>query len=171
MDKVGPICRSIEDCAMVFGAIHGHDGRDGTAINQPFDWPMQGNLSALRVGYFESNGQASKERDDLDVLRELGVQLIHIRLPDSLPVWAMTIVLNTEAATVFDELNRNNITEGLNSWPNSFRQGAFVSAVEYLRANRLRTLLMKVKYAPLATGVMVNVKSMLLPGGRARVRV
>ncbi len=143
MDKVGPICRSLEDCALVFGAIHGHDGRDGTAVNQPFQWPMPGDLSALRVGYLEDSNTATEDRSDLRVLQELGVQLVPIRLPDTLPVWAMTIVLNTEAATVFDELNRNNITEGLNTWPNSFRQGAFVSAVEYLRANRLRTMLMK----------------------------
>ncbi len=143
MDKVGPICRSLEDCALVFGAIHGHDGRDGTAVNQPFQWPMPGDLSALRVGYLEDSNTATEDRSDLRALQELGVQLVPIRLPDTLPAWAMTIVLNTEAATVFDELNRNNITEGLNTWPNSFRQGAFVSAVEYLRANRLRTMLMK----------------------------
>jgi len=143
MDKVGPICRSLEDCAIVFGAIHGHDGRDGTAVNQPFQWPLPGELSALRVGYIEESNVAAEDRADLRVLRELGVQLVPIRLPDTLPVWAMTIVLNTEAATVFDELTRNNVTEGLNTWPNSFRQGAFVSAVEYLRANRLRTMLMR----------------------------
>ncbi|MDA1055675.1 MAG: amidase [Planctomycetota bacterium] len=143
MDKVGPICRSLEDCAIVFGAIHGHDGRDGTAINQPFDWPLPGDLSALRVGFIEEAGTPPEDRPELRVLKELGVRLVPVRLPDTLPVWAMTIILNTEAATVFDELNRNNITEGLNSWPNSFRQGAFVSAVEYLRANRLRTMLMK----------------------------
>jgi len=143
MDKVGPICRSLEDCVIVFGAIHGHDGRDGTAVNQPFQWPLPGELSALRVGYIEESNVAAEDRADLRVLRELGVQLVPIRLPDTLPVWAMTIVLNTEAATVFDELTRNNVTEGLNTWPNSFRQGAFVSAVEYLRANRLRTMLMR----------------------------
>ncbi|HUG66122.1 MAG TPA: amidase [Pirellulaceae bacterium] len=143
MDKVGPICRSLEDCAIVFGAIHGHDGLDGTAVNQPFHWPLQGDLASLRVGYIEEDGKTTEDRAELRVLQELGVQLVPIRLPDTLPVWAMTIILNTEAATVFDELNRNNVTEGLNTWPNSFRQGAFVSAVEYLRANRLRTMLMK----------------------------
>jgi Asp-tRNA(Asn)/Glu-tRNA(Gln) amidotransferase A subunit family amidase len=143
MDKVGPICRSLEDCAIVFGAIHGHDGLDGTAVNQPFHWPPQRDLASLRVGYIEEDGKAAEDRAELRVLQDLGVQLVPIQLPGTLPVWAMTIILNTEAATVFDELNRNNVTEGLNSWPNSFRQGAFVSAVEYLRANRLRTMLMK----------------------------
>jgi Asp-tRNA(Asn)/Glu-tRNA(Gln) amidotransferase A subunit family amidase len=152
MDKIGPICRSIEDCAIVFGAIHGHDGRDGTAINQPFSWPLPGDLSALRVGFFEETGKGAEERDELRVLRELGVQLVPVRLPETLPVSAMTIILNTEAATVFDELNRSNITDGLNTWPNSFRQGAFVSAVEYLRANRLRTMLMK-EMAALMSGI------------------
>ncbi|MEX0820045.1 MAG: amidase [Pirellulaceae bacterium] len=143
MDKIGPICRAVEDCALVLGAIHGHDRRDGTAVNQPFSWPMQEDLSALRVGFIEQPDRPREDRAELQVLQKLGVQLVPIRLPETLPVWAMTIILNTEAATVFDELNRNNVTEGLNSWPNSFRQGAFVSAVEYLRANRLRTMLMK----------------------------
>ncbi|MCA9122780.1 MAG: amidase [Planctomycetaceae bacterium] len=143
MDKIGPICRSLEDCAIVFGAIHGHDGRDGTAVNRPFIWPLQRELSTLRVGYLSSEGDVIEDREELRILKKLGVQLSPIQLPDSLPVWAMTLVLNTEAATVFDELNRNNVTEGLNTWPNSFRQGAFLSAVDYLRANRLRTMLMK----------------------------
>ena len=90
-----------------------------------------------------AEGDVIEDREELRILKKLGVQLSPIQLPDSLPVWAMTLVLNTEAATVFDELNRNNVTEGLNTWPNSFRQGAFLSAVDYLRANRLRTMLMK----------------------------
>ncbi len=64
-------------------------------------------------------------------------------LPDNLPVRAITMMLGTEAAAVFDELTRKHITEGLNSWPATFRQGQFVPAVEYLRAARVRTKLMQ----------------------------
>jgi len=68
---------------------------------------------------------------------------VAIELPNELPVRAMTIILNTEAATVFDELVRNDNLNGLYRWPNALRKSVFVPAIEYLRANRLRTMLMK----------------------------
>jgi Asp-tRNA(Asn)/Glu-tRNA(Gln) amidotransferase A subunit family amidase len=76
-------------------------------------------------------------------LKDLGVELVPIELPSEFPVQAITLMLSTEAAAVFDDLTRKHITEGLNSWPDSFRNGQFVPAVEYLRAARVRTLLMK----------------------------
>ena len=66
-----------------------------------------------------------------------------IKLPSKYPITALTMILDTEAAAVFDELTRQGITEGLNDWPHTFRRGQFVPAVEYLRANRIRTLLMR----------------------------
>ena len=77
------------------------------------------------------------------MLRKLGFELVPITLPEKLPVQAVTLMLGTEAATVFDELTRKHITEGLNSWPETFRNGQFVPAVEYLRAARVRTKLMQ----------------------------
>ena len=142
MDKLGPICRSIEDCALVFGAIHGFDGKDPTAIDRPFHWPPRRGLHTMRIGYIET-GKPLKDREELGVLEELGATLVPIKLPRHLPTGAMTIILNVEAATVFDELTRKGITEGLNSWPATFRQGQFIPAVEYLRANRVRTILMQ----------------------------
>jgi Asp-tRNA(Asn)/Glu-tRNA(Gln) amidotransferase A subunit family amidase len=142
MDKVGPIARCVEDCALVFGAIHGFDGLDASAVDRPFAWPMRRDLRSLRVGY-EEGPVTAKDRDELRVLRELGVQLVPIKLPDKYPVSALRIILDTEAATAFDELTRQGITEGLNSWPLTFRRGQFVPAVEYLRANRIRSLLMQ----------------------------
>jgi Asp-tRNA(Asn)/Glu-tRNA(Gln) amidotransferase A subunit family amidase len=155
MDKIGPIARSIEDLALIFGAIHGEDGGlDPSVYDVPFLWPCQRELKSLRVGYFENaparRGGAEKgkeepvpasEREELKVLRSLGVTLVPIKLPDKLPVQALLQILNVEAAAAFDELTRQGITEGLNTWPNTFRQGQFVPAVEYLRANRIRTLL------------------------------
>jgi Asp-tRNA(Asn)/Glu-tRNA(Gln) amidotransferase A subunit family amidase len=142
MDKIGPIARSVEDCALVLGAIHGFDGLDPAAVERPFAWPSRRELRSLRIGYFEG-GVAAKARDDLRVLRDLGVKLVPIQLPGQLPIGAMYMILETEAATAFDELTRKGITEGLNSWPQTFRLGQFVPAVEYLRANRIRTLMMR----------------------------
>ena len=142
MDKVGPIARSVEDCALVFGAIHGADGLDPCAVDRPFTWPLRRDLRSLRVGYVESQ-QPAKERAELTVLRDLGLKLIPVKLPDKYPVGALRLILTAEAATVFDDVTRKGITEGLNSWPRSFRQGQFITAVEYLRANRIRTLVMR----------------------------
>jgi Asp-tRNA(Asn)/Glu-tRNA(Gln) amidotransferase A subunit family amidase len=143
MDKIGPIARSIEDCALVFDAIHGYDGLDPTAVDQPFEWPPSLGLAALRVGYVADSKDPFDHREELRVLRELGFDLVPIQLPSNYPLDAITLMLGTEAASVFDDLTRNHVTEGLNSWPETFRQGQFVPAVEYLRASRVRTLLMR----------------------------
>jgi Asp-tRNA(Asn)/Glu-tRNA(Gln) amidotransferase A subunit family amidase len=142
MDKVGPLARSVEDCALVFAAIHGFDGLDLSAVDRPFAWPPRRDLRALKVGYVEGPGDA-KDRAELRVLRDLGVRLVPIKLPAKYPLQPLQLILDTEAATAFDELTRKGITEGLNAWPRTFRAGQFVPAVEYLRANRLRTLLMR----------------------------
>ncbi|RUL88746.1 amidase [Tautonia sociabilis] len=152
MDKVGPIARSLEDCALVLDAIHGADGRDPAAVDRPFDWPSPVELSSLRVGFLEDPERSDEDRPELEALRGLGVQLVPIRLPEDLPTRAVTMMLGTEAATVFDRLTRDHVTDGLNSWPTTFRRGQFVPAVEYLRASRVRTLLMR-KMAELLTTV------------------
>jgi Asp-tRNA(Asn)/Glu-tRNA(Gln) amidotransferase A subunit family amidase len=142
MDKIGPICRGVEDCALVLGAIHGFDGLDASAVDRPFAWPNPRELRALKVGYFEDNRDVEK-RDDLRVLRDLGLKLLPIKAPAKYPVQALQTILGVEAATAFDELTRSGETEGLNAWLPIFRRGQFVPAVEYLRANRVRTLLMQ----------------------------
>lgn len=142
MDKLGPIARSVEDCAVIFGAIHGRDEFDPTTVDRPFTWPASRSLKSLRVG-FVPNDQDENKRPELDVLRDLGVQLVPITLPDKYPVRALLMILYAEAATVFDELIRSGDTEGLNQWPRALRNAQFTPAVEYLRANRIRTLLMR----------------------------
>jgi Asp-tRNA(Asn)/Glu-tRNA(Gln) amidotransferase A subunit family amidase len=158
MDKLGPIARSVEDCALIFDAIHGSDGLDLAAVDHPFAWPPRVELLGLKVGYFEADDRPASGREDLKPLRELGVTLVPIELPKGLPVQAVTLMLGTEAAAAFDEVTRKHITEGLNSWPDSFRTGQFVPAVEYLRAARVRTLLMR-KMAELMQTVDVYVGS------------
>lgn len=142
MDKIGPFARSIEDCALIFGAIHGADGLDPTAVDRPFHWPMKRELRSLKVGFFQTRQEAS-QRNDLKVLDELGVKLIPLNLPNNLPISALQMILFTEAATAFDEQTRQGLTEGFNNWPKHFQRGQLIPAVEYLRANRLRTLLME----------------------------
>ncbi|GAC1472384.1 MAG: amidase [Isosphaeraceae bacterium] len=143
MDKIGPIARSVEDCALIFDAIHGADELDPAALDEPFVWPSRVELRGLKVGYFEEKDHPSQKREDLKLLRELGVTLVPIERPEEYPVDAVTIMLGTEAAAVFDDLTRKHVTEGLNEWPEAFRKGQFVPAVEYLRAARVRTLLMR----------------------------
>jgi Asp-tRNA(Asn)/Glu-tRNA(Gln) amidotransferase A subunit family amidase len=142
MDKLGPICRSIEDCALVFGAIHGYDGHDQTAVDRPFDWPAKRDLKSLKIGYFEE-GPPVEERPETAVLRKLGVTLVPIKLPTNYPANALTLILNTEAAAAFDELTRMGVRDGIGHWASTFVKGQFVPAIEYLRANRIRTLLMR----------------------------
>lgn len=142
MDKIGPITRSVEDCAVVLAAIHGRDGLDPTVRDRPFHWPAQRDLKSLTVGYF-AEAQQEDDRQELRVLRELGVRLVPIELPKKYPVWPLTLILNTEAAAVFDDLTRQDNTQGIERWATVFRQAEFVPAVEYLRANRVRSLLMQ----------------------------
>src|SRR5262249_38740898 len=112
-------------------------------VDQPFAWPARRELRALRVGYVERSDRSAADRGELKVLRGLGVTLVPIELPTNYPAQAISLMLGTEAAAAFDDLTRKHITEGLNSWPRSFRQGQFVPAVEYLRAARVRTLLLR----------------------------
>ena len=100
---------------------------------------MARDLRSLRVGFAEGD----KDRPELAVLRELGVKLVPVKIVIKQPPNALHLILNVEAAAAFDDVTRKNITEGLNSWPDSFRRSQFVPAVEYLRANRLRTLLLR----------------------------
>jgi Asp-tRNA(Asn)/Glu-tRNA(Gln) amidotransferase A subunit family amidase len=155
MDKIGPICRTIEDCALVFNAIRGPDGKDLTVVDLPFNWNVNLDIKKLRVGYFRSAFEAERENkrakanDDavLDGLRSLGIELIPIELPDY-SISAMSFILNAEAAAAFDDLTRSNRDDLLvrqikNAWPNVFRQARLIPAVEYIQANRVRTMVME----------------------------
>jgi Asp-tRNA(Asn)/Glu-tRNA(Gln) amidotransferase A subunit family amidase len=143
MDKIGPIARSLEDCALVLDAIHGADGLDTAAVDHPFAWPPQVSLGKLKIGYIEQSNRPAEDREELKTLLKMGFELAPITLPDDLPIDAITLMLGTEASAVFDDLTRKHVTEGLNSWPDTFRNGQFVPAVEYLRAARVRTKLMR----------------------------
>lgn len=143
LDKIGPLCRSIEDCALVFDAIHGADQRDLTAGSYPFQWPSQQSLEGIKVGYSKSRRTKDEDREDLKILKELGCELVELELPNQIPPGALTSIISVEAASVFDEMLRDGHTEGWNTWDEDFRAAQYVSAVDYVRIQRARTLLMK----------------------------
>lgn len=147
MDKLGPICRTVEDCAIVFNAIYGPDGKDQSVTDYPFHYDARMNIKQLRVGYLKSafdEDYGMKESDSLTLekIRSMGIELIPIDLPD-MPVSSLSFILSAEAAAAFDELTLSNKDDRLvrqirNAWPNVFRASRFIPAVEYIQANRLR---------------------------------
>ena len=162
LDKVGPICRSIEDCALVFDAIHGADGKDLTAGNYEFEWPSRKPLDSLRVGYAKRNGEKGEDRQELKILKELGCTLVELELPKDNPFSALFSIIDVEAASVFDDLMRDGHTEGFNSWDESFRAAQYVSAVDYVRVQRMRSLLIdQFNLAIANVDVMVNMNDLL----------
>lgn len=165
MDKLGPIARSAEDCALVFAAIHGADPRDPSSAGADFRWPVE-NPRRLRVGYlrdlFEEDRAARLQneeqkalaresqqfdRETLEVLRRIGFDLIPLELPKTYPVDALRVILTAEAAACFDDLTRSGrdaelVRQERNAWPTTFRNGQMIPAVEYIRANRIRSMVM-----------------------------
>ncbi|HLP44776.1 MAG TPA: amidase, partial [Candidatus Kapabacteria bacterium] len=152
MDKIGPICRSVEDCALVFNAIYGPDGQDLAVKDFPFNWNPALDIKTLRIGYlakaFEKDSKTKKyDMAVLETLRSLGVTLKPIELPD-FPVNSLGFILSAEAAAAFDELTRSGrddlmVRQERDAWPNVFRHSRLIPAVEYIQANRFRTELMQ----------------------------
>jgi Asp-tRNA(Asn)/Glu-tRNA(Gln) amidotransferase A subunit family amidase len=142
MDKLGPLTRSAEDCAIVLGAIHGFDGLDAAAVDQPFEWPSPKPLKELRVGIFGKQEETEK-RPEIKAIKDLGVKLVPVQLPSDLPIVSLQTVLDVETAAAFDNITLDGVRDGLGFWATTFRRGRFIPAVDYLRALRIRTLLME----------------------------
>lgn len=153
MDKIGPICRTAEDCAIVFHAIYGPDGEDPTVYDLPFNYRPDIKLQKSRIGFLkadfdsEKGERATNDARSLAELEKLGARLNPVRLPD-FPVGNISFVLSTEGATAFDDLTRSGKEDWLKqqdrgSWPNTFRRRQFVPAVEYLKAQQIRWLLVQ----------------------------
>lgn len=152
MDKIGPICRTTEDLAIVFNAICGEDGIDQALYDVPFNYSPGIDFKNLKVGYIKKD--FDKKYDfhlndslTLDKLKKLGFELIPIALPE-IPVNDLAIILSAEAGAAFDELTRSNKDDLLvrqikNAWPNVLRSARFIPAVEYINANRIRFLLIQ----------------------------
>ena len=152
MDKLGPITRSAEDCAIVFNTIQGADGNDLSVISAPFTYisPSEKNLRGIRIGYIKSEfdrkyANSANDGITLKKLIEMGAEMIPFELP-VMPYNDMLIVLSAEAGAAFQELalsNRDDLLVNQNkaAWPNSFRSSQFIPAVEYIQANRARRML------------------------------
>jgi Asp-tRNA(Asn)/Glu-tRNA(Gln) amidotransferase A subunit family amidase len=163
MDKIGPICRGVEDCAAALNALYGPDGKDITVGDAPFNWSPDTNLSTLRISYLKSefegtgftpNNEQQRQQQEqrrgaykvaLDVLEKAGAKLVPIEMP-KLQTASLRFILTAEAAAAFDDITRDGRVNQLSGqspgdWPNTFRTSRFIPAVEYLRAQRARTLL------------------------------
>ena len=141
LDKIGPIARSMEDCALIFNAIHGRDDRDNTAGSYAFQWPSKQSLKKIKIGYAKGRNTPDSDRKDLQILKSMGCELVELSLPRSLPFSAMFSIIDVEASTVFDAMIRENDMEGFNRWEQNFRAAQYVSAVDYVRVQRARSLL------------------------------
>jgi Asp-tRNA(Asn)/Glu-tRNA(Gln) amidotransferase A subunit family amidase len=168
MDKIGPICRAVEDCALVLSAIYGPDGHDLAVRNAAFNWDADFDWKKLRVGYlksaFDPNSdplptnptgaqKAARARLTCDAkylaaaltaLHKMGVAPIPVEMP-KFPFGDIVPVLEAEAAAAFDALTRSGrdallAGQSANDWPNQFRAAHFYSAVDYIQAMRARTL-------------------------------
>ena len=151
MDKVGPICRSVEDCALVFASLCGADPRDPSTVDYPFGYAPLPSLEGIRIGYLikdiDSSANSVRDLATLDVLERLGAELVPMTLP-AIPVGPLSLILSAEAAAAFDELTRSGqddlmVRQIKNAWPNVFRIARFIPAVEYIQGMRIRQLLIE----------------------------
>jgi len=152
-DKIGPICRSAEDAAIVFYFIHGADQEDASSISRAFNYSGSVDIKKLKVAYISNYIDTlpanSPEKQTLAVLKEMGVQLVPLFFPDSLHGDEMlSLIVCAESAAAFDLLTRSSaddemVQQNKDRWPNTFRAARFVPAVEYLNACRLRYQIMK----------------------------
>ncbi len=151
LDKIGAICRTVEDCALVLDAIRGADPGDPSSIDMPYEFDATRSIKQLRVGYstkwFEGDNVNELDRAALDVARRLGIELVEIDLPDW-PYGSLMTILSVEAASAFEELTLSDRDDELvwqspRAWPNSFRQTRFTPAIEFVQAQRFRRQVME----------------------------
>jgi Asp-tRNA(Asn)/Glu-tRNA(Gln) amidotransferase A subunit family amidase len=150
LDKVGPICRSVEDTAMVLAALNGAEIGDPSTIEAPFHFDASAPWKALKVGYLPEafeDGATEVDHAVLQAVRDLGVSVAEVSLPD-LPYGSLINILYAEAAAAFEELTLTDADDTLTwqdvgAWPNTFRKARFLSAVDHIQLDRLRLRVMK----------------------------
>ena len=150
LDKVGPMSRSVEDCALVLAAINGADMADRSSIAAPFIFDAAAPIAGLKVGYLPeafAEGATPVDHAALAAVRRLGVDVVAVSLPD-LPYGALMNTLYAEAAASFEDLTLSNLDDTLTwqdegAWPNTMRKARFLSAVDHVQLDRLRYLVMQ----------------------------
>jgi len=145
LDKVGPICRSVADTAMVLAAINGGDAADRGSIDAPFTFDAGAGIGGLRVGYLADafgDGATAVDHAALAAVRRLGVSVQEVSLPD-LPWFALMNIVYAEATAVHKNLALDGLDDTLTwqddgAWPNTMRKAWFLSAVDHVELDRLR---------------------------------
>ncbi len=151
LDKIGPICRSVEDTALVLHALNAVDPADPCQIAAPFSYDAAAPITGLRVGYYQADfddaGAHDLDRAALETLRGLGVELVALQRPD-LPYGALMSTLMAEAAASFEDMTLSDADDTLTwqepgSWPNTFRKSRFLTAIDHIQLDRLRRRVMQ----------------------------
>jgi Asp-tRNA(Asn)/Glu-tRNA(Gln) amidotransferase A subunit family amidase len=144
LDKLGPIARSVEDTLLVLRAISGPDPGDLSSVPSVLDFDARASVRGLRVGYFPrwQREATDVDRHALRQLRSLGLDTIEVTLPDW-PYDSLNAILFAESAAAFEELTLSGKVDQLrvqtpDAWPNTFRQSRFISAVDFVQADRFR---------------------------------
>ncbi|MEP2237243.1 MAG: amidase [Maribacter sp.] len=154
MDKVGPMARSAEDCAIVYSVIAGKDPKDGMTTDYPDGFEPVKDYKSLRIGYLKKDidKDSSLSKDNLEkalkTFREMGLTLNEVELPKDVPYNSFDVILRAEAGAFFDDMVRAKdvdkmVEQHQRSRANSLRQARFIPAVEYIQANRQRQVLIE----------------------------
>jgi Asp-tRNA(Asn)/Glu-tRNA(Gln) amidotransferase A subunit family amidase len=150
LDKIGPICRSVADTALVLAAIDGAEPADPCNIAAPLGFDSTQSIEGLRLGYFAADfddpAASDLDRAALEAARGLGLELVPLQRPD-LPYAALMNILIAEAAASFETLTLDNLDDSLTwqepgAWPNTFRKARFLSAIDHIQLDRLRRQVM-----------------------------
>jgi Asp-tRNA(Asn)/Glu-tRNA(Gln) amidotransferase A subunit family amidase len=145
-DKLGPMARSVEDTVLVLRAISGPDAGDLASVPSKLAFDAGASVAGLRVGYIpawmKSAPATEVDRAALETVKKLGMTPVEVSLPDW-PYDSLNIILFAEAAAAFEELTLSHKVDELkmqvaDAWPNTFRQSRFLSAVDFVQADRLR---------------------------------
>jgi len=148
LDKLGPMCRSVEDTMLVLQAISGPDAGDVSSVPSVLTYDAEASVAGLKVGYFPAwmnEAPATRvDRTALETVRKLGLMPVEVTLPDW-PYDSLQLILFAEAAAAFEELTLSHRVDELkaqvpDAWPNSFRQARFLSAVDFVQSDRLRRM-------------------------------
>jgi Asp-tRNA(Asn)/Glu-tRNA(Gln) amidotransferase A subunit family amidase len=146
LDKLGPMTRGVEDAMLVLQAISGPDPGDVSSVPSTLDFDAAGKVEGLRVGYFpawmKESPATDVDRAALEAVRKLGMVPIEVSLPDW-PYSSLNVILFSEGAAAFEELVLSGQVNQLkaqvpDAWPNLFREARFLSAVDFVQADRLR---------------------------------
>jgi Asp-tRNA(Asn)/Glu-tRNA(Gln) amidotransferase A subunit family amidase len=169
LDKLGPMTRSVEDAMLVLHAISGPDAGDLSSVGSKIDFDADAGAKGLRVGYFpkwmKEEPATDVDRAALETLKKTGMVPVEVAIPDW-PYDSLDVILFAEAAAAFEEITLNRAVDQLkvqtpDAWPNTFRQSRFLSAVDFVQADRFRR-----KVAMEMTRVLSEVDLLLVPSLR-----